>query len=266
MTVTVDDRVNQPVRARRDFRIALPPADLALSQDQEWCVVRLNGAWQEIRLHDYDELFSIPGLYERIIYDILKCDSPRRIRALLEAELPSTGDKPRDLRVLDLGAGNGMVGEELADCGAKYIVGVDIIDAAAMATRRDRPGVYEDYLIVDMTKSSEVERSGLAEHDFNCLTCVAALGFGDIPARAFATAFNLVADGGWVAFNIKSQFLDKSDESGFATLIRSMINTKQLEIRRSQEYRHRVGTNREPIQYTAIVGIKHGDVDLDTID
>lgn len=266
MTVTFDDRVKQPDRAGRDFRIALPPADLALSQDQEWCVVRLDGKWREIRLHDYDEIFSIPGLYERVLYDILKCDSPRRIRALLEAELPTTGDNPSGLRVLDLGAGNGMVGEELADSGAKYIVGVDIIDAAAIATRRDRPGIYEDYLIVDMTQSREVEKSGLAGHDFNCLTCVAALGFGDIPARAFASAFNLIAEGGWVAFNIKSQFLDPRDESGFATLIRSMISAKQLEIRRSQEYRHRVGTNREPIHYTAIVGVKHGDLDLDAIE
>ena len=40
------------------------------------------------------------------------------------------------LRVLDVGAGNGMVGEELDRMGAKHIVGVDIIPEAAEAAQR----------------------------------------------------------------------------------------------------------------------------------
>jgi len=265
MTIATSNVSESQSQLGADFRIALPPADLALSQDKEWCVVRLNGKWREIRLHDYDEIFSVPGLYERIIYDVLKCDSPRRIRTLLETELAATDSPTAALRVLDLGAGNGMVGEELADIGAKFIVGVDIIDSAAQATRRDRPGLYDDYHIVDMTQRQEIQQCGLSGHSFNCMSCVAALGFGDIPASAFANSFNLVDDGGRIAFNIKSRFLEENDGSGFSDLIRSMIKDKTLELRQSQEYRHRVGTNREPIQYTAIVGIKHENVDVDAL-
>ena len=141
MTAGTSTRIGQRSTLHNDLRIALPPADLSLMQDEEWCVVRLNGEWREIRLHDYDELFSVPGLYERLIYDILKCDSPARIRRLFAAELAASGIQAGTLRALDLGAGNGMVGEELADMGVEFIVGADIIEAAAEAAQRDRPGI-----------------------------------------------------------------------------------------------------------------------------
>ena len=87
MTVATSTRIAHRSTLRNDLRIALPPANFSFTQDEEWCVVRVNDEWREIRLHDYDELFAVPGLYEHLIYDILKCDSPARIRKLFEAEL-----------------------------------------------------------------------------------------------------------------------------------------------------------------------------------
>ncbi len=260
MTVATSTHIEHRTNLHNDLRIALPPADLSFTQDEEWCVIRLNGEWREIRLHDYDELFAVPGLYERLIYDILKCDSPARIRKLFETELDACDTPASTLRVLDLGAGNGMVGEELANIGVEFMVGVDIIEAAAEATQRDRPGVYADYHVVDMTRLDQSDRRKLAGHEFNCLTCIAALGFGDIPTKAFANAYNLIKPGGWIAFNIKSSFLDQDDTSGFARLIQSVMADKTLEVRKTQRYQHRVGTSRQPIQYTAIVGNKRHDI------
>ena len=262
MTVATTTHVGQQTTLHNDLRIALPPADLSLTQDAEWCVVRLNGKWREIRLHDYDELFAVPGLYERLIYDILKCDSPARIRKLLDTELVASGTQASTLRALDLGAGNGMVGEELADIGVEFMVGVDIIEAAAEATQRDRPGIYANYHVVDMTRLEPSGQSELAGYGFNCLTCVAALGFGDIPTKAFANAYNLIEPGGWIAFNIKATFLHQDDNTGFARLIRSMMADKTLEVSNTQHYQHRLGTNRQPIQYVAIVGTKRRDTDV----
>jgi hypothetical protein len=82
-----------------------------MTQDAEWCVVRVDGRWRQIRFHDYDQLYSVPGLYEKVIYDVLRCDSPHVVRNLLEAELADAAAPADELRVLDLGAGNGMVGE-----------------------------------------------------------------------------------------------------------------------------------------------------------
>ncbi len=260
MTVATSTTIGQRSTRHNDLRIALPPADLSFAQDEEWCVVRVNGEWREVRLHDYDELFSVPGLYEHLIYDILKCDSPARIRKLFEAELSASGAQAAALRALDLGAGNGMVGEELAGIGVEFIVGADIIEVAAEATERDRPGIYANYRVVDMTRLNQSDRRELAGYRFNCLTCVAALGFGDIPTEAFANAYNLIEPGGWIAFNIKSSFLDQNDSSDFAKLIQSVMVDKTLDVRKTQRYQHRVGTNRQPIQYTAIVGNKRRDI------
>ncbi len=240
--------------------IALPEPNLSMEQDAEWCVIREEGGWREIRFHDYGELYTIPGLYERLFYDILKCNSPTMVRKLLEDQLRRVGQPAEGLRVLDVGAGNGMVGEELADLGAQLIVGIDILEEAAEAAKRDRPGVYADYQVLDLTDLASDQRQLLASYRFDCLTCVAALGFGDIPTLAFAEAYNVVADGGWIAFNIKEDFLDDQDPSGFSGLIRRLVAEGLLVLRTQRRYQHRIATNGDPLHYVAVVGTKAGAI------
>ncbi|MFQ5744575.1 MAG: class I SAM-dependent DNA methyltransferase [Acidobacteriota bacterium] len=240
--------------------IALPSPEVSLSQDREWCVVEVDGRWKKIRFHDYDKIFAIPGLYETLFYDVLKCGSPMKIREMLERCIHAARVAPEDLRVLDLGAGNGMVGEELARLGVRRMVGVDIIPAAATAARRDRQDVYDDYLVLDMTDIPDRDLLELESLELNCLTCVAALGFGDIPPAAFANAYNLITRGGWVAFNIKSDFLESDDSCGFAGLVRRMIDDGLIAIHARQQYQHRLAASGKPLLYTAFVGVKDRDV------
>lgn len=247
--------------AEASVRVAFPGPDQRLEQDDEWCVVRQDGTWREIRFHDYARVYEVPGLYEYIFSDLLKCDSPRTVRRLLEQELSAARAEPRELRVLDLGAGNGLMGEQLADLGAKRIVGVDIIEAAAKAAQRDRPAVYEAFHVLDMAKPRESEHAALEAVNFNCLTCIAALGFGDIPSEAFVEAFNLVAPGGWIAFNLKEDFLEDG-RSAFGQLVRRMCDTGAMTIQADARYRHRLATNGEPIFYVALVGRKVRDFEL----
>jgi predicted TPR repeat methyltransferase len=240
--------------------VALPPPSIAMSEDREWCVVQVNGHWEKIRIHDYEQIYRVHGLYDILYRDVLECRSPSRIRRMLERCMGRSPRAPVALRVLDLGAGNGMVGEEMAALGARKIVGVDIYPAAAEAARRERESVYDDYFVLDMTDLSDRDRSRLWALEFNCLTCVAALGFGDIPPAAFASAFNLVRQGGWVAFNIKSEFLEPDDSRGFAGLIRRMIDRRVVDLSACQEYAHRRATNGEPLHYTAFVCTKNRDI------
>jgi len=229
-------------------------------QDQEWCEVRLKGERRRIRFHDYDELYAIPGLYEQLFYDELKCDSPHVVCSCLADVLEAANVDPDDLRVLDVGAGNGIVGEELRSIGVDCIVGVDIIQEAAEAAERDRPGVYEDYKVLDFTALSEDDQRDLRERSFNCLLTVAALGFGDVPPGAFTAAFNLVQDGGYIAFNIKEDFIDHADETGFSGLIRRALEDGTLEMKRERRYRHRMSIAGEPLYYVAMVAEKRRDL------
>lgn len=240
--------------------IALPPPPVSLSQDREWCVVNVGGRWKKIRFHNYDEIYAIPGLYETLFYDVLKCSSPAKIREMLQHCIHEARVAPGDLQVLDLGAGNGMVGEELARLGVRRRVGVDIIQAAEDAARRDRRDVYDDYFVLDMTNVSDADLLRLESLEFNCLTCVAALGFGDIPPAAFANAYNLIARDGWIAFNIKTDILESKEPCGFAGLIRRMIADGLMSIRAEQRYEHRLSTSGQPLLYTAFVCVKNRDV------
>ena len=162
--------------------------------------------------------------------------------------------------MLDLGAGNGMVGEELKKQGVSRLIGVDIISEAQAATERDRPGVYDAYYVMDFCSLSDDERDVLKLWSVDCLISVAALGFGDIPAEAFLEAFNLVGKDGFVAFNIKETFLDRSDDSGFSQLVRELIFSEYLDLYHLQRYRHRFSIEGEPLYYFALGGKKTADV------
>ncbi len=243
-----------------DLLVALPEPGISLSQDAEWCVVEVDGEWRRVRFHDYETIFSVPGLYEKVIYEILHCRSPRVVQQMILEALPKAGFAPADLRVLDVGAGNGMVAEELSEAGAEFIVGVDIIQEAADAAHRDRPGLYHAYHVLDLTDLSATQQRKLEEYRFNCLACVAALGFGDIPAAAFASAYNLIQPGGLIAFNIKQDFLTDGDDSGFSRLISRMTRDGILGLWNRQRYPHRLGTDREAIYYVAVCGRKTRDI------
>jgi hypothetical protein len=241
--------------------VELPEIDngAAPDQDREWCTVVLDGETRRIRFHDYGEIFSIPGLYEELFHVHLKCQSPAVVAELLGRELREADVDPATLRGIDVGAGNGMVGEELADLGVEELVGIDLLPEAAAAAERDRPGLYDDYLVCDLTDLTRREERRLAAARPNLLTVIAALGFGDIPCEAFVTAFDAVADGGWIAFNIKADFLEAADRSGFAELVTGMLADGVLEERARVRYEHRRSIGGDPLEYVAIVGVKRRD-------
>lgn len=227
-----------------------------ISQDEEWCLLSEGGEERRIRFHDYHEIYAVPGLYEHIFYERLKCRSPQIIGSLLGHEAARLDLTMADLRVLDVGAGNGIMGEVLADTGAEEIVGVDILPEAEAAARRDRPQAYTDYFTTDLTDMSWTVRRQLEARDFNCMTLVAALGFGDIPPEVFSVAYNLVQDGGLVAFNIKHEFLTGEEDSEFSLMINRMIEKGWFQPNMRLSYAHRNNIAGEPLFYDALVGTK----------
>ena len=239
-----------------EFQISFPDVNDGCDQDGECCDVVIGDGTERIRFHDYAQIYAIPGLYEQLFYEHLRCQSPAEVCGTLAAELERAGADPAGLRVLDLGAGNGMVGERIAELGAATIVGVDILPGAAEAAERDRPDVYDDYVVADLTALSDCERAALTGPRFNCLVAVAALGFGDIPPEAFATAFDAVEDDGWVALSIKEDFLRSGDGSGFARFLHRLIDEGALEVLVQRPYFHRLAARGDDLAYVALVGRK----------
>lgn len=248
-------------------RIQFPPVDVReLGQDEVYFYLLDDGTKEKIRLHDYDRIFEVPGLYEQVVYDRLKCQSPETVVDVLRTSVAQSPKRLSELRVLDLGAGNGIVGEELKNQGVSRLIGVDILPEAREATERDRPGVYDAYYVMDFSDLGADDRQELGSWSLDCLISVAALAFGDIPALAFLEAFNLISPDGWIAFNIKESFLDRTDGSGFSHLIRELLFSEYLDLYHLQRYRHRFSIEGEPLYYFALGGKKLADVPRSFID
>ncbi|GAB2465492.1 class I SAM-dependent methyltransferase [Jatrophihabitans fulvus] len=182
---------------------------------------------------------------------------------LLGDAVREAGGDPARLRALDFGAGNGMVGEELRRLGVAAVVGCDLLPEAREAALRDRPGVYDDYVAVDIVDPPEPAATTLRSAGFDTLTCVAALGFDDIPPAAFAAAFNLVGETGWVAFNLRDRYWDTPTD--FGRLLDRMVEAGLLETVSKTRYVHRRSVAGTPLEYFAVVARKHGHIPSDWI-
>lgn len=237
-----------------------PTEASSLDQNEVYFFVEENGRNYKFRFHDYDEIYSRAGLYEQIFYERLKCSSPQKVGENLKKSLDANRQPMTEMRIMDLGAGNGVMGEVLRKYGVSRLIGADIIPEAKDAAYRDRPGVYDEYYVEDLCALSPETRSELEDWSIDCLTSVAALGFDDIPVKAFWEAMNFVQDGGWVAFNIKETFLDNTDNSGFSRFIRELIFSEYLDIHHLERYRHRLSIDGAPLYYFSLVVQKMADI------
>lgn len=242
------------------YRVVYPDDACELDQNEEFFTLVTDNRSQRLRIHDYDEVYKIPGLYEEVVYDYLKCDSPRKVCSLLEQEINAARELKNEMRVLDFGAGNGISGECLADkfdCGA--LIGLDIVPEAQAAALRDRPEIYNDYYVMNLSEPSKNDLKILEKWDFNVLLTIAALGYGDIPTQGFINAFNLVENNGWVAFNIKDRFMSDEDDTGYHDTLNAMMGDS-LEVLKIEHYRHRLSMSGDPLHYYAVVGRKKDEI------
>jgi len=247
---------------KKKYRIRFPATEPhELAQDEAFYYLEEHGKELQFRFHEYDELYQRPGLYEQLFYDRLKCISPSKVVETLYLTVGASF-LPRfsELRVFDIGAGNGMVGEKLYEYGVARIVGLDISEMAYKALERDRPGIYDAYYVADLTSLSEDVRRELTSWCLNCLVCVASLGFGDMSPQAFFEAFNLIEDEGWIAFNIKETFMDNRDTSGYSVFMKNLILTEHLDIYHMARYQHRLSLDGRPLYYFALAGKKNGSI------
>ncbi|KOR28954.1 methyltransferase [Achromatium sp. WMS2] len=249
---------------QRQYHIQFPQENTEhLKQNEAFFFLRTDdGEVRKIFFHDYQAIYNIPGLYEQLYYERLHCRSPEVVTELLHTVVQESREHFTELRVMDVGAGNGMMGEMLHRQGISRLIGIDILPEAFNALERDRPGLYDAYYIVDCCNLTQEEVHTLTSWACNCMTVVSAVGFDDIPPKAFIEAFNLLTSQGWIAFNIKETFLNEKDNSGFSTIVRKLLFSEYLEVHHFMRYRHRLSIEGQPLYYFAVVARKQSDVPL----
>jgi predicted TPR repeat methyltransferase len=159
-----------------------------------------DGRVEHFTMHDYGRVYAVPGLYEEVVQRMLGCATPDRVAALLAQAAAGIGWASRDVRVLDLGAGNGVSGEALADAGLRPVAAVDVEPEARPATLRDRPELYDLVLTADMAALSDDDAAALRALEPTALTLVGALGNDHVGLTALQTAAGLLAEDALVAY------------------------------------------------------------------
>lgn len=290
MTLITNGSRPQAAPAQRRLDIRFPQRDMKdVPQDDEWCELVEGEKVTRVRFHDYARVFSIPGLYDQLFGgpdSETKCVSPRVLAGLLRDQLPLVlrgRGEPEGLRVLDLGAGNGMMGEEVRslvrDSGAPgvptTIVGLDVLPEAREAAGRDRPGVYDAYVVADVTEfvsaaptppAEDPAGAALLARGFNVLVSASSLAFGDGSVEALVAAASLLEVGGLLVFNLKEDFFlgpvdggggTETGGHGFSGLIHNAVERGHLSIVAKRRYCHRYSVTGEPLYYVAVVAVKH---------
>lgn len=240
-----------------NFKIRLPDNIEDLPINEEYFFLTQNGQELRLKLHDYGDVYSIPGLYEYIAMEILKYRSPEIMSSLLVEKVTATGLPVNELKILELGAGSGLFGKALAKLGVTSITGIDIVPEAAAAARREYPGVYQDYFVEDLTQLSESTKNNIEDQNLNCFVCCSALSSGHIPVTAFIASLNLIQEGGWVMFNIaKTSYDNQNNPPEFVKFYRQAIAKGTLKVNDTHVYNHRRFFNGRTLEYVAILARK----------
>jgi hypothetical protein len=222
--------------------------------DQEEIVVRFadDGHEERVRVQDYARVYAVAGLYEAIVQDRLCCQSPDRVASMLARAAPELGRAPQSVRVLDLGAGNGVSGQALAAQGLRPVVAIDTEPAARAAALRDRPGLYQAYLIADVLALTPGEVRMIRALAPNALACVGAIGLDHVPPAALPAALELLADDSLLGYTLAeaNRTVDGAEISARLSEIAERWRIDELA---RERYRHRLTVSGRPIWWEAVI-------------
>lgn len=223
------------------------------SQDEESLTVVLDdGCTEHMRLHEYGRVYAIPGLYEEVVQRRLECLSPTMLTDTLLDEVAKAGVEPASLKALDLGAGNGVVGEELHARGVTLpLVGLDAEPEAAPAAERDRPGLYEAYATGDLGDVSVPDL--VATHGLNALVGAGALGMGHVSREQIESTWAAFGPGAWLAVTFHEDVLTPAGGELYEFVQALRDGEQGTTVLRLERFRHRLRMSGEPIHYHVLV-------------
>ena len=105
----------------------------------------------------------------------------------------------KEAKVLDAGAGTGLVGEELARLGFKRITALDL--SPGMLRTASEKSVYEELVVGELGKPL-----GFKTGQFAGTTCIGTLTFGHAPPESLDELVRVTKAGGAVVFSMRTDY------------------------------------------------------------
>jgi predicted TPR repeat methyltransferase len=224
-----------------DFHVEID-ASAPATPGTETFVLERHGTRRTLRIHDYDDVYAVAGLYEHVVQDRLGCTSPATLAGSLAARVTTAGQRLPGVRCLDVGAGNGVSGAALRDAGLTPVVGLDLSPVARQATERDRPGLYAEYVVGALDEVAVPDL--VSRHGLTALVSAGALTGGHIEPQVLAETWAAFAPGDWLAFTCAEQHADGA---------RSLFEDDTA-FELDERFLHRRLTDGDPVHYRVLVG------------
>ena len=113
-----------------------------------------------------------------------------------------------EARILDLGCGTGLVGEQLHKCGFKNFDGVDLMPELLQVAKEK--GIYGS-LQEGVMGSPGCKELGIAANQYDAVICVGVLAHKHVPSKGLEDLVHVVKPGGLACFSIRVLVLDDSE-------------------------------------------------------
>jgi hypothetical protein len=222
---------------------------------EEFLLHHRDGTAERITLHDYARVYSVPGLYEEVVQRRLACASPATVTDALVEAATAEGRSVDGLRAFDLGAGNGVVGEELAARGVTVVAGADGVAEAREAAHRDRPGLYDHYLVGERLDVEEVTRL-VHDEGLTALVAAGAVGEGHVPVDALAQLWDAFPPGSFLALTLAGGDSDRdvTDVEAMIAATAGSEHPSRTVVRR--RFRHRLSMAGDELFYLVLAAVK----------
>ena len=148
---------------------------------------------------------------------------PQRISEVLSRVTAKGG------RVLDAGAGTGLVGQILGAIGYEDLVAVDI--SGEMLNQAREKGVYKEFHQMDLGETLD-----FPDDSFDAVVCAGVLTFSHAPARSLHELVRVTKPGGHILYSLRKDAYDSMGFEGINSQLESENKWKLVEKKGHQSF------------------------------
>jgi len=134
--------------------------------------------------------------------------------------------KPKDGRVLDAGAGTGLVGQYLGSLGYGNLVAIDI--SAEMLNKAREKRVYKEFYQMDLGETLD-----FPDDSFDAVVCAGVLTFSHAPAMSLREMVRVTKPGGYILYSLRT---DAFDSMGFEDIHKELESDRKWQLVEKKGY------------------------------